>query len=129
MDRHRGQGRLLQGESFDGLAQRVGDVPFASIASPFASQPGESFTAILAGPALSSAERDAPVTGHPGQWDLLFQGWAEELEPLEGQSAFRFREAVERNLRHRRKRSSGTAKAAGEPARRWMNRLSVNRAR
>src|SRR3982750_700735 len=52
--------------------------------------------------------------------------WAGGPEPLEGQSGFRFREAVERNRRHRRKRSSGTAKAAGEPARRWMNRLSVN---
>jgi hypothetical protein len=66
MDRRRGQGRLLQGESFDGLAQRVGEVPFAPVASPLASQPGESFTAILAGPALGGAEGDAVVTGRAG---------------------------------------------------------------
>jgi len=89
MDRRRRQRRLLQGESFDGLAQRVGEVPFASVASSLESQTGESLTATLGGPALGGAERQASITGYAGQWDPLFQGWAEELEPLESQGVFR----------------------------------------
>ena len=125
MDRRRGQGRLLQGEAFDGLAQRVGEVPFAPVASPLAGQPGEPLAAILAGPASGGAEGEAPVAGHAGQRDPLFQGGAEELEPLEGQGTLGLREAVERRLRHRRERSSGTARTASQPARRRMNRLSA----
>ena len=37
---------------------------------------------------------DAPVAGHAGQRDPLFQGGAEELEPLEGQGTLGLREAV-----------------------------------
>jgi hypothetical protein len=93
MDRRRGQRWLLQGEPFDRLPERVGEAPLTPVASFLASQPGESFTSILAGPALGGAKRQTPVTGYASQWAPLFQGWAEELEPLECQGAFRLRKA------------------------------------
>ena len=72
MDGCRGQRRLLQGQAFDGLAQRVGEAPFAPVTSPLAGESGESLAAILSGPASGRAEGEAAVTGHAGQGDPLF---------------------------------------------------------
>ena len=118
MDGRRGQRRLLQGQALDGLAQRVGEAPLAPVASPLAGQPGESLAAILGGPASGRAEGEAPVAGHAGQGDPLFQGGTEELEPLEGSGTLGLREAAERRLRHRPGDSSGNVATASQPGRR-----------
>src|SRR5512135_494956 len=98
MDRRRGPGWLLQGEAFDRLSQRVGEVPFAPVASPLADQPSKPVMAILAGPALRGAKGEAPVASHSGQRDSLFQGGSKEFKPLEGPGTLGLREAVERRL-------------------------------
>src|SRR3954462_13603281 len=129
MDGRRGQGWLLQGEAFDRLSERVGEVPYAPVASPLADQPSQPVTAILAGPVLRGAKGDSPVASHAGQRDSPFQGGSKEFKPLEGQGTLGLRESVERSLRHRRERSSGAARTTSQTARRRMNCLSANGAK
>ena len=67
MNGRRGQGRFLQGESFDDLTEVLGELSLASVAPPLASEPGKPLFTVALDPALQGAEDDSPLPSHPSK--------------------------------------------------------------